>query len=63
MGRQGTKNSEAMIINEWLAWWDARKRLIFIAFGEIDAPISNLSEVIHAGWKKKRNVGLSLLET
>ena len=35
----------------WLAWWDERKKLMFKAFTSMDAPSSNLAEVVHAGWK------------
>ena len=43
--------------------WDSRKALIFREFTKIDSPRSNLSEVIHAGWKNKGNIGFSLLES
>ena len=46
---------------DWLDWWSNRKQYIFRAFTSFDAP-SNLSEVVHAGWKHRDRTGVSLLE-
>ena len=34
---------------------------MFRAFSAIDAPNSNLAEVIHAGWKNSGEINLSIL--
>ena len=47
---------------DWLDWWSNRKQYIFRAFTSFDAPQSNLSEVVHAGWKHRDRTGVSLLE-
>ena len=45
----------------WLKWWSERRNLMFKAFTSIDAPSSNLAEVLHAGWKNSKDINLSLL--
>ena len=45
-----------------IEWWDARKENIFRAFTSFDAPQSNQAEAVHAGWKNRDKMGLSLLE-
>ena len=34
---------------KWLEWWHTQRHFMFRAFSSIDAPNSNLAEVIHAG--------------
>ena len=38
------------------------ERILFLAFTSFNAPQSNLAEVIHAGWKNRDKMGVSLLE-
>ena len=49
-------------LKDWIQWWDVRKEKIFHAFTHFDAPQSNLAEVLHAGWKHRDKMGVSLLE-
>ena len=49
-------------LKDWIQWWDVRKEKIFHAFTRFDAPQSNLAEVLHAGWKHRDKMGVSLLE-
>ena len=49
-------------LNSWLSWWHDRRELIFRAFTSKTAPSINLAEVIHAGWKNRDRMGVSLLD-
>ena len=49
-------------LNSWLSWWHDRRELIFLAFTSKTAPSINLAEVIHAGWKNRDRMGVSLLD-
>lgn len=49
-------------IDNWIVWWNSRKENIFRAFTSSQAPRSNLAEVVHAGWKHRDRMGISLLE-
>ena len=49
-------------IRDWIEWWDTRKEFAFGAFTSFNAPQSNHAEVIHAGWKNRDKMGISLLE-
>ena len=49
-------------LKDWIQWWDVRKEKIFHAFTHFDAPQSNLADVLHAGWKHRDKIGVSLLE-
>ena len=57
-------NNEApyVDVSSWLEWWHSRRDLIFRAFTSKEAPSSNLAEVIHAGWKNRDWMGVSLLD-
>ena len=48
---------------KWIKWWDDQKHFMFCVFTPLDAPHSNLAEVVHAGWKNRDEVNLSLLHT
>ena len=61
MSKQFSSNN-AESIRDWTEWWDARKEFAFRAFTSFNAPQSNLAEVIHAGWKNRDKMGVSLLE-
>jgi hypothetical protein len=50
------------ILNDWIEWWDSRKDFIFRAFTTFNAPQCNQAEVVHAGWKHRDKMGVSLLE-
>ena len=56
------QSSNAESIKDWIEWWDARKEFAFRAFTSFNAPQSNLAEVIHAGWKNRDKIGVSLQE-
>ena len=45
---------------DWLAWWHDRRTLIFRAFVGQNGPRSNQAEVVHASWKNRGEIGLSL---
>ena len=50
-------------MRDWIQWWwDVQKEKIFHAFTRFDARQSNLAEVLHAGWKHREKMGVSLLE-
>ena len=49
-------------MKDWIQWWDVRKEKILLAFTRFEAPQSNLAEVLHAGWKHRDKMGVSLLE-
>ena len=55
-------SNSAKSIRDWTEWWDARKEFTFWAFTSFNAAQSNLAEVIHAGWKNRDKMGVSLLE-
>ena len=46
----------------WLDWWHERRNLIFRAFTSHAAPRSNQAEVVHASWKNRDRMGMTLLE-
>ena len=46
---------------DWLEYWHRRRGFMFRAFSSIDAPNSNLAEVVHAGWKNSAEIKLSIL--
>ena len=48
---------------EWLEWWNERKEFMFRDYTSIDAPSSNLREVVHGRWQNVVEVKLSLLAT
>ena len=56
-----TSNDETRGLVSWLQWWNDWKNLMFSAFTSIDAPSSNLAEVVHAGWKNSHEINLSVL--
>ena len=56
-----SSKSELLTLLDWLQWWNERKEFIFRAFTSVDAPNSNLAEVIHAGWKNSNEINLSIL--
>ena len=49
-------------VKHWIEWWDTRKENIFRAFTSFNAPQSNQTEAVHAGWKNRDKMGVSLLE-
>ena len=49
-------------VKHWTEWWDARKENKFRAFTSFNAPQSNQAEAVHAGWKNRDKMGVSLLE-
>ena len=49
-------------MKDWIHWWDVWKEKIFHAFTRFEAPQSNLAEVLHAGWKHRDKMGVSLLD-
>lgn len=55
-------NNKLETLQKWLAWQNDKKSLIFRAFTNIYAPLSNFSEVKHAGWKNMDPSGISLFE-
>ena len=55
-------SNNAESIRDWIEWWDARKEFAFRAFTSFNAPQGNLPEVIHAEWKNRDKIGVSLLE-
>ena len=55
-------SNNAESIRDWTEWWSAHKEFAFRAFTSFNAPKSNLEEVIHAGWKSRDQMGVSLLE-
>ena len=64
------KKLKTFIINEsltdlspWLDWWDTRREYIFRSFTVKSAPCSNLAEVVHAGWKNRDRMGVSILDS
>ena len=56
------KNETTPDLTSWLKWWHDRRDLIFRAFTLKESPHSNLAEVIHAGWKHRDRMGVSLLD-
>ena len=55
-------DSSRDFLKTWVEWWHDRRGYIFRAFAPRDAPAMNQAEVIHAGWAKKDNPKLSLLD-
>ena len=49
-------------VKHWTEWWDAQKENIFQAFTSFDAPQSNQAKAVHAGWKNRDKMGVSLFE-
>ena len=54
-------SNNAESIRDWIEWWDARKEFAFLALTSFNAPQSNLAEVVHARWKNRDKIGVSLL--
>ena len=57
------KSEKPADLQDWFNWWDNRGELIFKTVTSKVTPESNLAEVIHAGWKNRNKVGVSLLES
>ena len=50
-------------VESWVDWWYKRKDMIFQAFTKhVNAPKSNLAEVIHASWENSKETNLSLMD-
>lgn len=49
-------------VKHWIEWSDARKENIFQALTSLSAPQSNQAEAVHAGWKNRDKMGVSLLK-
>ena len=49
-------------VKHLIEWWDSRKENIFRAFTSFNAPQSNQAEAVHAEWKNRDKMGVSLLE-
>ena len=57
------EDTSRTILESWIAWWYNRKTIVFPAFTkQVNAPRSNLAEVIHAGWEKAGERNLSLMD-
>ena len=54
--------ADAKIFKDWIQWWDVQKEKIFHASILFDPLQRYLAEVLHAGWKHRDKVGVSLLE-
>jgi hypothetical protein len=50
-------------LESWLTWWHVQREMIFRAFKPINQPRMNQAEVIHASWKLRDDVGLTLIES
>ena len=49
-------------MKDWIQCWNVRKEKIFHAVTSFDALQSNLAEVLHASWKHRDKMRVSLLE-
>ena len=49
-------------VKYWIEWWNAQKGNLFRVFTSFDGPQGNQAEAVHAGWKNRDKVGVSLLE-
>ena len=56
-------NEKSKELLGWLNWWHERRAFIFRAFARLIAPRSNLAEVVHASWKNRNKMGVTLLES
>ena len=56
-------NEKSKELYGWLNWWHERGAFIFRAFARLIAPRSNLAEVVHASWKNRDKMGVTLLES
>ena len=55
------KSESRSFLKAWIEWWDRRRELIFPAFcNDINAPRSNLAEVVHSSWERRNQRNLSL---
>ena len=56
-------NEKSKELLGWLNWWHGRRAFIFRAFARLIARQSNLAEVVHASWKNRDKMGVTLLES
>ena len=56
-------NGKSKELLGWLNWFHERRAFIFRPFAKLITPRSNLAEVVHASWKNRDKMGVTLLES